>query len=270
MNYLNIRRDVKQGGVQRPSFLKGFLCGVMALWIVMGPRCGVAAPLTAPEIVDRLDNLYRGGSSQGRMAMRITTQHWHRNLSLEFWSKGRDRMLIKVLEPAEERGVALLRQGPRVWNYLPKVKRLVTLPLSTLSTSCLGSHFTYEDMLKVRPMSQDYQCDISFTGQRLGQDVVEVTCIPKPGAPVVWGKVTILVRQADNLPLTVRSYDEDLKLARVMTFEQIKNLGGRLLPSKLEVVPQDKPGERTVVVYEAITFDLPLSDSLFTPAHLEE
>ena len=68
----------------------------------------------------------------------------------------------------------------------------------------------------------------------------------------------------------MRSYDEDLKLARVMTFEQIKNLGGRLLPSKLEVVPQDKPGERTVVVYEAITFDLPLSDSLFTPAHLEE
>ena len=120
MNYLNIRRDVKQGGVQRPSFLKGFLCGVIALWIVMGPRCGVAAPPTAPEIVDRLDNLYPRlqSGSHGHA-------DYHAALAPEsllgVLVQGRDRMLIKVLEPAEERGVALLRQGPRVWNYLPKV-----------------------------------------------------------------------------------------------------------------------------------------------------
>lgn len=270
MPAVNPRRNVDQGGPLRPRPFQGLLLVGMVLFVLGGVSWGRAAPLTGPEIVDRLDNLYRSASSQGRMSMRISTRHWYRALSLEFWSKGQDRMLIKVLQPAEERGVALLRHGPQAWNYLPKVQRLVTLPLSMLSTSCLGSHFTYEDLVKMRPLSLDYQCDLSFAGTRGGQEVVEVTCRPKPGAPVVWGRITVLASRAHYLPLTVRYYDEDQNLVRVMTFDQVKNLSGRLLPSRLEVVPQDKPGERTVVVYEALTFDLPVSDHLFTPAHLKE
>jgi hypothetical protein len=87
---------------------------------------------------------------------------------------------------------------------------------------------------------------------------------------VVWGKITVLVHGADYLPQTVRYYDEDLRLVRVMTFGAVKNLGGRRLPSRLEMVPQDKPGERTVLVYEQITFDQPLSDQLFSPAALKQ
>ena len=49
-----------------------------------------------------------------------------------------------------------------------------------------------------------------------------------------------------------------------MVFEQPKSFGGRTLPSRLVMTPQDKPGERTVVIYEQIVFDVKLPPGLFT------
>ncbi len=264
------RSDLQQSKAQSITRLTGFLLLWLFLGAFPGASWGVAAPLTGPEIMDRLDDLYRSDSSQGRMMMSITTRQWQRTISLEFWSKGRDRMLLKVLSPAKERGIALLRRGSQVWNYLPKVNRLVSLPPSMLATSCFGSHFTYDDLVKMRRWSIDYECKITYVGGRAGEQVVEVTSIPKPGAPVVWGKVIVLASRPDYLPLSIRYYDEDIKLVRRMLFSRVKKMGGRLLPSRMTVVSQDKPGEQTVVVYQELSFDMPLDDRLFSPASLSK
>ena len=229
-----------------------------------------AAPLSAIDIVNRVDDLHRSAATQGRMLLSITTRAWQRTVSLEFWSKGQDRMLVKVLSPEKEKGTAVLRVGSQVWNYLPKVKRAVQVPAAMLSSPCLGSHFTYNDLVRVRRLAADYRCEISFSGQRGGQEVVEVTCIPKRGAPVVWGKVVILVRRADALPLKMQYHDESLALVRTLTFGDVRNSGGRLLPARLTVTPHDQPGESTVVLYQQITFDLPVSDQLFSLSHLKD
>ncbi|MEQ8216388.1 MAG: outer membrane lipoprotein-sorting protein, partial [Smithellaceae bacterium] len=193
-----------------------------------------------------------------------------RTLSLEFWSKGKDKSLIRILSPLKEKGTATLRAGNEIWNYLPKVNRVIKLPSSMMSASWMGSHFTNDDLVKESRFTDDYSCQITFQGPRKGENIIELSCIPKPDAPVVWGKVAIDVRHSDYLPIVMHYYDEKLRPARDMTFSQFKKMSGRTLPAVLTLVPIDKPQEKTVVIYDKITFDLSLNDDVFSIRNLQK
>lgn len=61
-----------------------------------------------------------------------------------------------------------------------------------------------------------------------------------------------------------RYYDEDQRLARTLTFSDVKPLGGRELPTVLTVQPEDKPGESTLLHYTTLDFSVPLEDQFFS------
>lgn len=233
-------------------------------------HASAAERLTAREILDKVDDLYRGVSSHGRMRMDVTTAHWKRSLTIEVWSKGKDRSLVRILAPLKEKGTATLRSGTDIWNYLPKVNRVVKLPSSMMSASWMGSHFTNDDLVKQSRFADDYTFEVSFQGERNGQNVAEITCIPKPDAPVVWGKVEVVVRLSDYLPQVIRYYDEKQHLARTMTFSGFKEISDRKLPTLMSLVPEDKPGEKTEITYEDINFDVSLGDDVFSLRNLQE
>jgi outer membrane lipoprotein-sorting protein len=229
-----------------------------------------AEPLTAKAILDKVDDLYRGTSSHGKMTMEVVTAHWRRTLSLEFWSKGKDKSLIRILSPLKEKGTATLRSGNEIWNYLPKVNRVIKLPSSMMSASWMGSHFTNDDLVKESRFSDDYTFKITHEGARDGVEIVELTCTPKPEAPVVWGKVDVTVRRSDFLPIVILYYDENMHLARTMTFSRVKEWSGRKLPTVMTLTPADKPGEKTTITYQEIHFDVSLSDEIFSLRNLQE
>jgi outer membrane lipoprotein-sorting protein len=221
-------------------------------------------PLTPKQILDRVDDLFRSQSSHGLATMTVTTAHWKRSLTLEMWSKGKDKSLVRILAPKKEKGTTTLRSGNDIWNYLPKVKRVIKLPSSMMAASWMGSHFTNDDLVKESRMADDYTFEITFRGEVAGDDIVEVTCHPKPEAAVVWGKVLVRARLKDYLPLFVKYFDEDLRLARTMTFSQVSELGGRMLPAVVTMVPEEKPDESTIVRYEKMEFDIGLDDDFFS------
>ena len=221
-------------------------------------------PLTPRQILDKVDDLFRSESSQGLANMTVTTTHWKRSLSLEMWSKGKEKSLFRILSPKKEKGTATLRSGNDIWNYLPNVKRVIKLPSSMMAASWMGSHFTNDDLVKESRMADDYTFEITYSGEKDGQEIVEVTCYPKPDAAVVWGKVLVRALRREYLPLFIKYYDEDLFLARTMTFTQVSQLGGRMLPAVVTMVPEDKPEESTVIHYKKIDFDIDLKDDFFS------
>ncbi len=249
----------------RTGVLSGILLLAGAAFCVCfaPPRAG-AASLTPKEILDRVDDLFRGESSHGRATMTVTTAHWTRSLSLDFWSRGKDDSLIRITAPKKEEGTATLRSGNDVWNYLPKVKRVIKLPSSMMSASWMGSHFTNDDLVKESRMTVDYTFEVSFEGEREGRAVTEILCHPKPEAAVVWGKVVVLVERPSYLPLQVFYYDEDMNLARTLHYSEMKRFRDRDLPAKLTAVPADKPSESTVVFYEEIRFNVDPPPDLFS------
>jgi len=80
----------------------------------------LAAQDSPRDIIDRVDRLMRGDSSHGVAEMEISTKRWTRSKTIEIWSEGTEKALIRILEPAKEEGVATLKIESDIWNYLPR------------------------------------------------------------------------------------------------------------------------------------------------------
>jgi len=63
------------------------------------------------------------------------------------WGEGRDQFLAVIRAPKKERGTATLKRGDEVWNFLPKIDRLVKVPSSLMGDSWMGSHITNDDLV---------------------------------------------------------------------------------------------------------------------------
>jgi hypothetical protein len=253
----------------RGRILRVLLAGGIGLLFAPAElRAQEVDPSDARAIVDRVDRLLRGESSQARVRMEIETENWSRGLEMEMWSLGTDHALIRVLSPQKEAGTATLKADQEVWNYLPRVDRTIKVPASLMMGSWMGSHFTNDDLVKESSMADDYTIELVADESREGAQIWEFRLVPRPDAPVVWGGVHMEVRQSDFMPTWVRYYDEDEVLVRTMAFSDYRMMGGRLVPAVMTVLPEDKPGERTVVIYEELEFDVDVDPSFFSLRNL--
>ena len=250
------------------SMFKIFLVNIFICIIFL--NYANASNLDPEKILDGVDDLYRSNSSHGIITLSVTTVNWKRTLTLEQWSKGEDKSLIKILKPKKEKGLATLRVDKNVWNYMPKVKRVVKIPSSMMSSSWMGSHFTNDDLVKQSRMTEDYTFSITFEGTREGKDIIEITCIPNKDAAVVWGKVEVIVLRDDYIPIRMIYYDEDLLLSRTLEFTDIRTMNGKMIPTLMSISPADEPNESTIVRWEEIQFDVSIEDEFFSLRKLQQ
>jgi outer membrane lipoprotein-sorting protein len=219
---------------------------------------------SARDIIDRVDRIMRGESSYGVATMDVVTENWERSMTMEVWSLGTDYSLIRITAPNKEAGTATLKAGDDIWNYLPRVDRSIKIPASLMMGAWMGSHFTNDDLVKESRLVEDYDIEIEFEGERDGVEVWEFVLTPKPEAAVVWGRITYEVRKDDLMPTWARYYDEDGTLVRTMTFSDFRVMGGRLVPAAMDMLPEDKPGERTSIRYSDMEFDIDIDESFFS------
>ena len=243
---------------------------LLILGIIISISNSHADILSAEKILDNVDDLYRSNASHGILTLSVTTVNRQRTLTLEQWSKGEDKSLIKILKPKKEKGLATLRVDKNMWNYMPKVKRVVKIPSSMMSSSWMGSHFTNDDLVKQSRMAEDYTFSITFEGMNDGKEIIEVTCLPNKEAAVVWGKVEVVVYADDYLPLRMIYYDEDLLLSRTLEFTNIEMMDGKIIPTMMNMIPIDEPGESTTVKWEEIQFDVTIEDEFFSLRKLQQ
>jgi outer membrane lipoprotein-sorting protein len=230
-----------------------------------------AAPASeerALAIVKKIDDLYRAKSSYARVEMEIVTPDWQRTLVLKAWSRGEDKTLIRILEPKKEAGVGTLRIGNEMWNYLPNTDKIIKIPPSMMMSSWMGSDFTNDDLVKEYTFVHDFLFHMTAV-DKPETGLLYVECRPKPDVPIVWDHIVLAVREADFLPVWQKYYDEKGRVARLMTYSDIKTFGRRTIPSVMEMVPQMNPGHKTTLRYEDVQFDIPLSDSVFSLRNLQ-
>ncbi len=79
-----------------------------------------AQALDVKALIREVEQQYHGASSRALTSMQVKTANWERTLEMEAWSLERDYFLVRILEPAKEKGVATLKRYREVWNFLPK------------------------------------------------------------------------------------------------------------------------------------------------------
>ena len=55
---------------------------------------------------------------------------------------------------------------------------------------------------------------------------------------------------------------------RQLNFSDVKNFSGRRIPAVMEMVPMNKEGNKTVIRYETIEFNIPIGKEIFSLRHL--
>ena len=169
----------------------------------------------------------------------------------------------------KEKGTATLRIGNEMWNYLPKTDKVMKIPPSMMMGSWMGSDFTNDDIVKESSMREDYTYEF-FSPDEPKEDLIYIELIPKEDTPVVWGKIETAVRSKDYLPVWQKFYDEKGNLMRIMEFKEIKEMGGRTIPTVMELTPQDEEGHKTIVRYLEAKFNIELDDDTFTLRNLQK
>ncbi|MDX1942785.1 MAG: outer membrane lipoprotein-sorting protein [Saprospiraceae bacterium] len=226
--------------------------------------------LTAKEIVQKADDKMRGTTSQGEMKMTLVRPTWKREMSMRVWSKGDDYSLILVTAPARDKGTAFLKREKEIWNWQPTIDRTIKLPPSMMSQSWMGSDFTNDDLVRESSTVNDYTHKILGSEKIDGRDCYKIELIPKEDAAVVWGKIIIWIDKKDFMQMKVEFYDEDNYLVNTMLGKNVKMLGGKLLPAVMEVIPADKPNQKTMIEYISLEFDKPINESFFSVQNMKK
>jgi outer membrane lipoprotein-sorting protein len=224
----------------------------------------------AKEIVRKADERVRGITSQAAITIQIIRPSWTREMAMKTWSKGNDLAMILITAPAKEKGTVFLKRKKEVWNWLPSIERNVKLPPSMMGQSWMGTDFTNDDLVKEASMVEDYNHSIAGEEEIDSRMCYKILMFPKPESAVVWGKVILWIDKKDLLILKAEYYDEENILASTMTAGEVKILGGKLLPSRIEMISADKKGNKTVLIYNSLVFDKPFDDNFFSTQNMQK
>lgn len=219
---------------------------------------------TVEEIIEKSDAKMRGTSSKSIMKMTVVRPEWTREVTMKGWSHGTKYSLILITAPARDKGQAFLKRKKEMWNWQPTIDRVIKMPPSMMLQSWMGSDFTNDDLVKESSIVHDYTHELEKDTTINGMNAYKVILIPKPDAPVVWGKIVAYIDEVEYNQLLVYYYDEDDFLINTLTMSKIKEMGGKVIPTLLEMVPAEAPENKTVIEYLNLEFDVDIEETFFS------
>ncbi|MAJ50007.1 MAG: outer membrane lipoprotein-sorting protein [Flammeovirgaceae bacterium] len=224
---------------------------------------------TATQVITKADEKMQGKTNRGTMTMKIVRPKWTREITMKVWGKGVDYSLVLITEPARDEGTGTLKRDKELWSWQPSIDRIIKMPPSMMMQSWMGSDFTNDDLVNQSSMVVDYSHE--FIGDTtIGlYDCWKIVMYPQEDAAVVWGKLEAYISKVDYFQLIIKYYDEDEFLINTMTLYDIREMGGRVIPTKMEMIPAENPDQKTVIIYRDFEYDIDLKESFFSVQNLK-
>jgi len=188
-------------------------------------------------------------------------------MTMRAWTMGDDHSLVRVIEPAKDRGNGTLTDKKSMWSYSPKINRVIKVPSSLMGQSWMGSDFSNKDIARADDIIDEYEHTILKVEEVDGVSVYEIESIPHEDAAVVWGREVLRIRK-DHVVLEHSFYDQDGKLVKSLKSMEIIEMGGRTIASRQRMSKADKPDEWTEVEINDVEYEIELKESLFTLSNL--
>ncbi|MDX2362586.1 MAG: outer membrane lipoprotein-sorting protein [Crocinitomicaceae bacterium] len=230
---------------------------------------GTTFAQTADEIIKKAEDRMRGTNSYAEMTITTIRPQWQREMKIKTWTSGDDYSVTLVMSPAKDKGTVFLKRVKEMWNYIPSIERTIKMPPSMLTQSWMGTDMTNDDLVKESSLEDDYAKKIIGSEIVEGLDCYKIVLTPKANVNSIWGKIYIWISKKDYLQLRTKFYDEDNKLVNTILGKKVKMMGGKLIPTTMEIIPADKKGHKTRVTYTKAIFDGEVDDNLFTIQYIK-
>ncbi|MEO0140184.1 MAG: outer membrane lipoprotein-sorting protein [candidate division WOR-3 bacterium] len=228
--------------------------------------------ITAEEILKGAEDLMRGTTSVGSYRMEVIRPDYQTIYEMSFWEeRGGDRSLVVITKSStgKDDGTVFLKKEGNLWMYLPKAGKKLRMPPSMMMDPWMGSDLTNDDLVHESSISEDYDSRIVSEEPLSDGTRYTLELIPREGAPVVWGKIVFVIEMPGYIAVRGDYYDEDGKRVRTIKYSGVKTIGGRRLPTLMEVIPGDKPGHKTVLTIIDIKFNTKIPAERFDVNQME-
>ena len=243
---------------------------LLTLAMLAGTMSSQAQELSAKEIIQKADEKTRGLSSQGTMTMTVIRPDWSRTITMKTWSKGRDYSLVLITAPVKDKGQVFLKIKTEMWNWVPSIDKTIKIPPSMMLQSWMGSDFTNDDLVRQSSIVMDYTHKLLGKEKVRNMDCYKIELTPLPDAPVVWGKVIMWITVSGYDQWMSEFYDEDNNLVNVSNNYDIKRMGDRDIPTRLEMEPKNKKGQKTVLQIDEMKFNTGINESFFSQQNMKK
>lgn len=228
-----------------------------------------AQELSPGQIVARIDSTERVAASEGQYRQVITTPGGKtRILEMTAYSRDRnDKQLLIYTGPRRVKGdkILMLNEGDDVWFYTPRTDRVRHLASHARRSKVQGSDFAYEDMAG-GSIEEDYTYTLA------GQERVEgATChkfelVPTESGPHY--EKLLLWTDAEKFVTRRIDYFDEGELLKRLTASDVREIDGHWYAMKMVMTNLQEGGQTAMETLE-ISFDVELSDELFTTANLK-
>jgi outer membrane lipoprotein-sorting protein len=226
--------------------------------------------ISASEIINKANEKFNGEeSSISVMSMTIVRPTWSRTVEFKSWTKGTENSLTLITAPPGESGQTFLKRGSEMWSWNPTISRLIKLPPSMMSQGWMGSDYTNDDILKESSLVDDYHHEIEGEETVNERVCYRIKMTAKDEAAVIWGKQIRWIGKEEYLFMKAELYDEDGYLVRTESASKIQTMDGRLIPTKIELVPEEEEGHKTIIEIKEIEFNRPIKDSFFSQQNMK-
>jgi outer membrane lipoprotein-sorting protein len=178
-------------------------------------------------------------------------------------SKGNDKTVVIVTEPASERGQTMLMSGRELWVFLPNVSQPVRLSLAQRLTGQVANG----DLARAN-FSGDYNPRILRTETIEGEShhVLELKAVDRS---VTYQRVLYWVKQKNAYPHKAEFYSLSNRLLKSCRYENFQNMAGKVRPTRLVMDDALRAGEQSILEYNEMKLrELP--DKLFTKEYLKK
>jgi outer membrane lipoprotein-sorting protein len=227
----------------------------------------VNAKINVDEIMKKVVENLNGKTAVMEISMQIKTNRAQRTMKMKSYSIGQEKSFIKILYPKKDKGITFLKVDNSMWQYVPRIEKIIKIPASMMLQSWMGSDFSNDDLVKESSLYKDYTHElISET-----EVAYNVLLHPKAEAAVVWGKIRMSISKEYYLPVNVSYFDENNELVRELVYKEVKSYGERFYPSLWVMTPKTagKIGHETRITVSEALFDSEVDEEYFSKRALK-
>ncbi len=195
------------------------------------------------------------------------------DIFLKRFAEEQARVMMYFHEPVDVRGARFLivQKQPQndMYIYMPGLFKVRRITSKKISSSIMGTDFSYEDFERIQGMLTDISVERLPDEQLAGRPVYVLESSPEEGSG--YTRVTSYVDKQTCLPLKTALFERGDRLRKQMTIEpgNLKQAGGIWYPAEL-LMEDLRDKTKTTLVVKNIRIGKEIDTGLFEPEQLKQ
>ncbi len=228
----------------------------MTLWFISARPAQAAEP-SAEDILRKADDV-RNPAENYFLRVKVTSSNTSDISEFEVFIRGKDKTVVKTVQPARDKGRNMLMVNENMWAYVPNLKRSVRVSLNQR----LVGQTANGDISRMR-WSGDYAVQIE------GQNDKEWTLLLKATKKgLTYEQLRVWVEKGSFHPVRAEYLSSAGKVLKRASFRAYKELCGRVRPSEIAIHDAVKKDDHSVI--QVLLMEVKTApDSMFYPDNLQ-